>query len=262
MSSYVENLYHYPIKGLTAQSLQKVALTKGQGFPLDRAFGFARPESGFDPNDPKPLPKTKFVMLAREEGLALLDTHFDEVTETLSISRDRNKASFDLASSSGREAASSFLADLLGFPPDLQPTLYSAEPHKFTDVSVVSPEMMNSVSLINLNSVTHFSQVIGQSVDPARFRGNIHFSGFPPFSELDLVGQRIALGEIEMKVVLRTKRCPATQVNLQSGKRDLDIPKLLQKHLGHSNMGIYAEVLSSGNLKLGDQVRLTQLGYG
>ncbi len=137
MSSYVENLYHYPIKGLTAQPLQKVALTKGQGFPLDRAFGFARPESGFDPNDPKPLPKTKFVMLAREEGLALLDTHFDEVTETLSIRRDRNKASFDLASSSGREAASSFLADLLGFPPDLQPTLHSAEPHKFTDATGV-----------------------------------------------------------------------------------------------------------------------------
>ena len=105
MSSYVENLYHYPIKGLTAQPLQKVALTKGQGFPLDRAFGFARPESGFDPNDPKPLPKTKFVMLAREEGLALLDTHFDEVTETLSIRRDRNTESFDLASRSSREAA-------------------------------------------------------------------------------------------------------------------------------------------------------------
>ena len=59
-----------------------------------------------------------------------------------------------------------------------------------------------------------------------------------------------------MKVVLRTKRCPATQVNLRSGKRDLDIPKLLKEHLGHSNMGIYAEVLSSGNLKLGDEVRL------
>ena len=98
--------------------------------------------------------------------------------------------------------------------------------------------------------------MIGQSVDPARFRGNILFSGFPPFSELDLVGQRIALGEIEMKVVLRTKRCPATQVNLQSGKRDLDIPKLLQEHFGHSNMGIYAEVLSSGTLKLGDEVRV------
>ena len=52
MSSYVENLYHYPIKVLTAQPLQKAALTKGQGFPLDRAFGFARPESGFDPKDP------------------------------------------------------------------------------------------------------------------------------------------------------------------------------------------------------------------
>ena len=115
---------------------------------------------------------------------------------------------------------------------------------------------MNAVSLINLDSVKHFAQQIGHPVEPARFRGNILFSGLAPFSELDLIGKRIVVGDVQLKVVLRTRRCPATQVNPKTGARDLDIPKLLQEHFGHSDMGVYAEVESSGTLKRGAELRL------
>ena len=252
----VKDLYRYPIKGLSAQSLKAVSLIAGEGFPLDRAFGFARPNSGFDPDNPKPLPKTKFVMLAREEALALLETHFDSETGTLSLNADQQSVSFDITTHAGRASASRFLSDYLGMSPDLQPTLQSAKPHRFTDVSVVSPAMMNAVSLINLDSVKHFAQQIGHPVEPARFRGNILFSGLAPFSELDLIGKRIVVGDVQLKVVLRTRRCPATQVNPKTGARDLDIPKLLQEHFGHSDMGVYAEVESSGTLKRGAELRL------
>ena len=70
----IQNLYRYPIKGLSAEPLESVDLQNGSGFPLDRALGFARPGSGFDPENPKPLEKTKFVVLARDAGLATL-TH-------------------------------------------------------------------------------------------------------------------------------------------------------------------------------------------
>jgi len=252
----IQNLYRYPIKGLSAEPLETVELRKGLGFPMDRAFGFARPDSGFDPSDPKPLPKTKFVMLAKEEKLALLRSQWDEETGTLTISGNGQTISADIATDAGREKAARFLSEALGIPHDLQPTLESAGPHRFTDVSVVSPQMMNAVSLINTDSVARFSEAIGQTVDPARFRGNILFSGFEPFSELDLVGRHISVGDIEMKIVRRTKRCPATEVNLQSGTRDLETPRLLREHFGHSDMGVYAEILSDGILNLGDELRI------
>jgi uncharacterized protein YcbX len=252
----VENLYRYPIKGLSAQSLEAVSLITGEGFPWDRAYGFARPKSGFDPENPKPLPKTKFLMLAREEALAMLDTNFDSETGTLLINSDQQSASFDITTRSGRADASRFLSEFLGISPELQPTLYSAKPHRFTDVSVVSPSMMNAVSLVNLDSVRHLSRQIGKPVEPERFRGNILFSGLAPFSELDLVGKRIAIGGVQFKVVLRTKRCPAIQVNPNSGKRDLDLPKLLQEYFRHSDMGVYAEVETSGILRCGADLRL------
>ena len=256
MSVFVKSLFHYPIKGLKAQSLSSVALTKGQGFPLDRAFGFALPESGFDPKNPKPLPKTKFVMLAKNEGLALLDTHFDQETQILSIKVAEKTQCFDISINRGRKDASSFISDQLGLLRDKKPTLYSAEPHKFTDVSVISPEMMNSVSLINIDSVEFFSESIGNFVDPGRFRCNILFTGMEPLRELGLVGKQIRIGEVEMEVVLRTKRCAATEVNLISGERDLNIPALLKKHYGHSDMGIYAEVKNNGTINEGDEIIL------
>lgn len=256
MKGIVRSLYRYPIKGLSAEPLYDVALTKGTGFPRDRAYGFARADSGFDPNNPKPLPKTKFLMLAREEQLAMYDTRLDDRTGVLTIVGQGHNAAFDITTPVGRAQASDFLAKQLDIPRDQQPVLYSAEPHRFTDVSVVSPQMMNAVSLLNLDSVSHFAKIVGRNVDPARFRANVHFSGFPALSELDLVGRRISVGNTTMKVILRTKRCPATEVNPDTGIRDLDTPTLLQKHFGHSDMGIYAEVISGGSLSSGEEIRV------
>jgi hypothetical protein len=147
------------------------------------------------------------------------------------------------------------LVDHLGFDADQQPTLYSADPHKFTDVSVVSAKMMNAVSLINLDSVADFAAAIGAQVSPDRFRANILFSGITPWSELDWVDREITIGAARLRVILRTKRCPATQVNLETGQRDLDVPKLLRDTVGHSDMGVYAEVIEGGAIRPGDALR-------
>ncbi|WP_223422403.1 MOSC domain-containing protein [Tateyamaria pelophila] len=256
MTGEIRRLFHYPIKGLNAQPLDHVALAKGEGFPLDRAFGFARPNSGFDPDNPRPLPKTRFVVLARDAGLATLRTRYDQALGTLTLKSAGKDASFDVEALDGRAAAAAFLVEHLGLEPDMLPTLYSAAPHKFTDVSVVSPEMMNAVSLINLDSVAHFGEAIGADVAAARFRANILFSGVPPMAELEWVGREITIGAARFKIVRRTKRCPATQVNLETGMRDLDVPKLLRDQFGHSDMGVYAEVLQGGRIAPGDVLRL------
>ena len=45
----VRGLYFYPVKGLSPQALERVALTAGRGFTFDRMFGLARADSGLDP---------------------------------------------------------------------------------------------------------------------------------------------------------------------------------------------------------------------
>lgn len=253
MSATVEMLCHYPVKGLSAQRLDHVTLAPGQGFPLDRAFGFARPGSGFDPDNPKPLPKGKFVVLARDETLALLDTRYDDATQMLHIGRD----AFDTQTAEGRDAAAAAISAHLGYTDDMQPTLYSAAPHKFTDVSVVSEAMMNAVSLINADTVAAFAYTVQMDISPARFRGNIVFSGMAAFAELEWEGREITVGEAKMRVARRTQRCPATEVNLETGERDIDLPRALQEHYGHRDMGIYAEVTQGGRIAPGDALVVT-----
>jgi MOSC domain-containing protein len=252
MSGIVQDLRHYPVKGLAGQAMESVELAPRQGFPLDRVYGFARSGSGFDSRNPKPLPKTRFVVLARDAVLARLETWFDPETETLTITNASARHVFSVADDAGRAEASAFLTGFLNYPEDETPTLVSAAPHRFTDVSVVSEAMMNAVSLINRDSVDALATQVGQPIDPARFRGNIVFSGRAPFAELDWVGRDIAIGDVRMRVVRRTKRCPATQVNLETGIRDLDVPALIRQHHGHSDMGIYAEVHAGGRIRPGD----------
>lgn len=247
----VNALTRYPVKGLSGQQLNSVTLKTGQGFPCDRQFGFARPNSGFDPENPQPLPKSRFYMLARDSDLALLNTEYDENTGILAMSANDSSSQFNIKTAEGQEKAGLFIKHYLSLSDDETPRLFEASPHRFTDVSVDSVEMMNAVSIINTDSVKQFSEDLGREVDPKRFRGNIHISGLAPFSELEWVGKHIVIGEAKLKVVQRTRRCPATEVNLSTGERDMKTPKLLREHYGHMDMGVYAQVVQDGEISPG-----------
>ena len=253
----VVSLHRYPIKGLRAQSLESVALIPGRGFPHDRAWGFARHGTEFDPANPVPLPKTKFLMLARDEALASLDTRFDPDTSLLTIATSGGETSrFDMGTDSGREAASAFLADLLDLGPGRAPRFVSAGEHRFTDVSVVSETLMHAVSLVNLASVRDLERRTGKTLGPERFRANVVVDGLEPWSELELEGRELHLGDVRMRGVLRTRRCAATEVDPGTARRDVRVPRLIVDELGHADMGVYLEVIGTGSLRAGDPVRI------
>jgi len=254
MPATIRALYHYPIKGLSAQPLDAVTLHPGQGFPADRVFGFARPNSGFDPANPRPLPKGKFVVLARDAGLAQLSTHLDQAAGILTITSPNASGTFNINDDNGRAQAAAFIATHLNYAEADIPTLYAAAPHRFTDVSVVSAAMMNAISLINTDSVAAFSESIGQTISAHRFRGNILFDGMPPFEELTRIGDTLTIGEAQITLIKRTQRCPATEVNLETAERDVDVPRKLKEAYGHRDMGVYAEVTHGGTIRPGDTI--------
>lgn len=97
---------------------------------------------------------------------------------------------------------------------------------------------------------------VGAPVDPLRFRGNLDVSGFAAWEELDWVGRDLAIGEVRFRVVQRTVRCAATEVDPVTAERDLRIPAALQKRLGHADCGVYAEAIDAGRIAVGDALRL------
>ena len=249
----IEALYRYPVKGLSPEPLQDVVLEAGAYFPNDRLFAIENGPSGFDPANPKHQPKIKFLMLMRNEALARLATRFDPSSGILTIrSEGRVAAEGALNDPAGRLAIETFLK---GYLPDALrgvPKLLAAPPgFRFTD----SPR--GFVSLINLASVSALEDMTGASVDPLRFRANLHVSGLTPWSELDLVGRTLAgPGGTTLRIIKRTERCAATNVDPVTGIRDLTIPRTLDDHFRHTDCGVYAEVLEGGRLQAGDSLVL------
>ncbi len=246
----ISSLYRYPVKGLSGEPLQSVVLTADAYFPFDRMFAIENGTSGFDENAPQHQPKIKFLMLMRNERLAKLSTKFDQNTDVLTISRDGRQVSRgDISTPAGRSIIEQFFAafckeDLRG-PPKL---LAAPEGFRFTD------SRKGFVSLINLDSVRDLARVIGQDIDPLRFRGNIMLEGLDPWAENDLVGTTIQLGAVKLEILKRIERCAATNVNLRTATRDLNIPKTLLTAFGHTDCGVYARVTDGGEIKLNDDV--------
>ncbi|NOD61889.1 MULTISPECIES: MOSC domain-containing protein [unclassified Ruegeria] len=247
----IVRLNRYPIKGLSAEPIQTVTLRAGEGIPGDRLFGFARYNSGFDVQNPQPLPKDRFVVLLNEAALAGIQTNFDIETQVLAIKANGKTRSFNMLAAEDRRNASNFLSSVIGLKDPEPPNFVSSAPHRFTDVSVVSPKMMNAISVLNLASVGKLGEKLNAEIHPARFRANLEIDGLTSFSELDAVGSVFRFGDVELKILSRTKRCAATEVNPDTAERDLKIPYLIRKLMGHTDMGVYVEVVKGGTLRVG-----------
>ena len=256
---HLARLYRYPVKGFSPEALDRVEAAAGETLPFDRAYAIENGPGRFDPAAPRHLPKVSFLMLMRNERLAALRTDFDETTHVLRVTADgREAAKGDLRTEQGRAEIERFFAgyctDELRGPPKVLAgeaghTFSNMKPpHSFSDVA------QKAVSIINLASVAAVENAVGAPVDPLRFRGNVYVSGWPAWHEFDLLDREITIGSVRIKVVRRTKRCAATNVEPDTGIRDMNIPQTLLDSFGHADCGIYTQVVAGGEIAVGDAV--------
>jgi uncharacterized protein YcbX len=247
-------IYRYPVKGLSAEPLPRTRLAPGQTLVADRRYAIENGPSGFDPAAPAYLPKIRFLMLMRNERLARLETRYDDATHVLSVRlAGREVARGDLATAQGRAEIERFFAEFCADELRGPPKVLAADNHSFSDVA------KKVISIINLASVAAIEDVLGSAVHPLRFRGNLYVAGWPAWHEFALVGQGIAVGTARLKIVKRIERCAAIDVDPGTGMRDLAIPPALARSFGHSQCGVYASVLTGGEITVGDRVRADTL---
>lgn len=245
-------LHRYPVKGLSPEPVERVDLEASGWFPGDRLYAIENGPSGFNPVAPRHQPKTKYLMLMRHEALARLRTRYEDANATLHVAGEGERLAVRLDTEDGRAALEALMARLL--PHDLrgEPRVLEAPPgYRFTDSKI------GFVSLINRASVQAIEDDLGTPIDPLRFRGNLLVEGWPAFAELDRVGAVLeAPSGLRLRLIQRTQRCAAVNVDPDSGVRDLDIPWSLDARLGHRDCGVYAEVIAGGGLAVGDRLTL------
>jgi uncharacterized protein len=257
MAIKISSIYRYPVKGLSPERLKRAALTPGECLPHDRRFALALGSTVFDPQHPQWLPKTKFVMLMRDEQLALLQTAFDADSDMLTVAQDgRVLLRAALTEPAGYRQVAQFYTDFLGPGLDGPLRVVEAPGHAFADARRRPNATAGKyVSLINLASIGALEQAMDAAIDPLRFRANVYFDGAPAWTEHDWIGAEITLGPVRLHIVSPITRGAATQVNPETAERDLDIPAALTRHFGHIHMGLYAEVLTAATISSGDKLR-------
>jgi len=246
---HIASLYRYPVKGFSPESLQSVELKRGETLPFDRAYAIENGPGRFDANAPRHLPKITFLMLMRDERLATLRSTFDDATETLTISRDgKQVARGQLTTTLGRHLIEQFVAAYMKAELRGPPKIVLAPGHSFSDVAA------KCVHIVNLASVREVERIVGRPVDPLRFRANLYFDDAEPWSEFTWLDREISVGPAQLAVFARTQRCAATNVDPATGARDMAIPAHLMRTWGHQDLGIYAKVVTGGEIAIGEPV--------
>ena len=216
--------------------------------PHDRVFALVRPGAPFDINDPRWGKKGLFVMLMLEEALARVRTTLDVETLQLTITQDnRQLIVADLNDDQARARVGEVFWQLV---PALRsaPTLVRSPDGHFMD----KPD--NVISLINLATVRSLEEQWDIKINPLRFRANLYIDGARPWEEFEWVGSDIRIGDGLFRVDRRNGRCGATNVNPETGRRDLDVPGSLRAAFGHKELGVYLIAREGGRLAVGDHV--------
>ncbi|MEZ5844560.1 MAG: MOSC domain-containing protein [Hyphomicrobiaceae bacterium] len=253
MTATIASICRYPIKGLTPEAMSEVSLAPGETLPFDRAYAIENGPGRFDPAHPKHLPKINFLMLMRDERLATLRSQFEPATETLTILRDGKQVARGVLSTKlGRQMIEQFMAAYMKSALRGAPRIVMAAGHSFSDVP------SKCLHVVNLASVREIERIAGRPVDPLRFRANLYLDGLEPWVELKWLDRTLAIGEARLTVFHRTQRCDATNVDPGTGARDMAIPALLQRTLGHMDFGVYAKVEIGGAIAVGDPVAVEE----
>src|SRR5271166_5748181 len=224
----IEYLYRFPVKGLTAEAIESVELAEGDCIPWDRAFALAQGDSAFDPAQPKWLPKQNFLCLMRNERAALLRSSFEPRSGVLSIrAPDGSSVAENALDPAGRERIGAFLTQYLAEDARGAPRFHHVPNHSFSDVS------RKVVSMINLASLQSLEAAVQARRHRRRFRANIWFAGAAAWTEFDWMGRDLLLGGATIRVIKRIARCPATEVNPETGERDAEPVQELLAAFGH-----------------------------
>ena len=247
--SSVTDIFRHPIKAHGVERLEHVMLEAGQTMPWDRAWAVAY--AGSQASESEWSKCGHFTRAATCPGVHAITAKLDEATGAVTLSHPDHK---DLTFQPDDAAQHS------GFFAWVRPLVAGNRPTSDKIVKIPGRGMTDtdfpSISLNNQVSLRALSQHMGQDLAMARFRGNIWVDGLAPFEEHDWVGKTIRIGGAVFKGIEPIGRCKATHANPATGKRDADTLDALERYYGHTDFGLFMEVVEPGSVSLGDALEI------
>ena len=261
MSATISSINYCPVKSVSFQTIEKCEIKKDVGIIGDRIFAFAKDldldkAQLFEKSPEERKGKwNKVLTLKNSPVLNKYNFLFKENKLTLTF-KDKEILTINASELSERQLLSNKILELensLKKPI----VLMKNEELPFFDTSISNKvDFVNSVSLLNIQSINDFQKKIDKKVEVSRFRGNICIDGIKPWEEREWMGKTIKINNISFKVEKNIPRCVAINLKPATDDNSLNLLQSLKKNYNHFEMGIYLTALDDGEINLGDKVEI------
>ena len=261
MSAIISSINYCPVKSVSFQTIEKCEIKKDIGIINDRIFAFAK---DLDAEQAKLFEKSpeerkgkwnKVLTLKNSPALNKYNFVFEDEKLTLTL-KDKEILSIDINQSSEREALSNKISELESSLK--QPlTLMKNDDFPFFDTSISKKvDFVNSVSLLNIQSINDFEKKVNKKIETSIFRGNICIDGIDPWKEREWIGKTIKINNVSFKVEKNIPRCVAINLKPQTDDNSFNLLQLLKKTYNHFEMGIYLTPLNDGKINISNSISL------
>ena len=261
MSATISSINYCPVKSVSFQTIEKSQIKKDVGIIGDRIFAFAK---DLDLEQAKLFEKSpderkgkwnKVLTLKNSPALNKYNFIFKEEKLTLTL-KDQEILSIDINQLSEREALSNKITEL---EHSLKQSIVLMKNNEFPffDTSISNKvNFINSVSLLNIQSINDFQKKIDKNIETSIFRGNICVDNIEPWEEREWIGKVIKINNVSFKVEKNIPRCVAINLKPQTDDNSFNLLQSLKKTYNHFEMGIYLTALDDGEIKLSDKVQI------
>ena len=243
----------YPVKGLSGQALSHTTLTSESLLSGDRQFAISAGTAASREAAPDSwLKKAHFLQQMTYESLAALDVSYDSVTDQAVITHNNEILFSDsLATPEASQRFCDIISGFAGKEPG-ESRLFRLSDGGFSDTKTPFISLGNRASLIAADTK------MGIRSDSRRYRLNILFEGLEAFAEYDLIGKHARIGDAILRFTEPVGRCAAIEVDPKTATRRKGLVADLTAATGAPDMGVFAMVVASGHIAVGDQMSIIE----
>ena len=261
MSATISSINYCPVKSVSFQTIENCEIKKDIGIVSDRIFAFAK---DLEQDQAKLFEKSpddrkgkwnKVLTLKNSPVLNKYNFIYKDEKLTLTL-KDKEILTIDINQSKECETLTNKISELESSLK--QPiTLMKNHEFPFFDTSISNKvNFVNSVSLINIQSINDFGKKIDRKVESSIFRGNICIDGIEPWKEREWIGKIIKINNVSFKVEKNIPRCVAINLKPQTDDNSFNLLQSLKKTYNHFEMGIYLTALNDGEINIGDTINI------
>ena len=212
MSGSISSINYCPVKSLSFQSINECEIKKKVGIVGDRIFAFSKnlelEQVKLFEKTPKERKGKWNKILTLKNSPVLNKYNFIYKANKLALTfQDKEILNIDINNLNEREMLSSKIIELESFLKE-PIFLMKNEEFPFFDTTISNKvDFINSISLINIQSIKDFEQKIEAKIEMPRFRGNIYIDGIEPWTEREWIGKTIKINNLSFKVEKNIPRC-------------------------------------------------------